>query len=72
MLDARNLPGESMEDVFLADPDFVIVSGGQTGADRAALDWAIECSVRHGGWCPRGRKTEDGVLPDLYMLRETP
>jgi hypothetical protein len=61
-----------MEDVFLADPAFIIVSGGQTGADRAALDWATEYGVRHGGWCPRGRKTEDGVLSDLYMLRETP
>lgn len=48
-----------------------IISGGQTGADRAALDWAIRNDVPHGGWCPRGRKAEDGVLPAKYELRET-
>src|SRR3990170_1498194 len=47
-----------------------IVSGGQTGADRAALDWAIRNGVPHGGWCPRGRTAEDGVLPAKYELRE--
>jgi len=61
-----------MEDVFLAGDGFMLVSGGQTGADRAALDWAIEHGVRHGGWCPKGRKTEDGVLPERYRLQETP
>jgi hypothetical protein len=35
------------------------------------VDWAIEEGVRHGGWCPRGRRTEDGPLPDFYRLRET-
>jgi hypothetical protein len=49
-----------------------VVSGGQTGADRAALDWAIARAVPHGGWCPKGRRAEDGVLPDRYRLRETP
>ena len=49
-----------------------IVSGGQTGADRAALDWAIFHDLPHGGWCPNGRKAEDGVLPDQYQLTETP
>jgi hypothetical protein len=49
-----------------------IVSGGQTGADRAALDFAIEHGIRHGGWCPRGRFAEDGPLPTYYELRETP
>lgn len=48
-----------------------IVSGGQTGADRAALDAAIELGIPHGGWCPRGRKAEDGVIPEIYQLRET-
>lgn len=48
-----------------------IISGGQTGADRGALDAAIECVVEHGGWCPRGRKAEDGRIPDRYDLRET-
>jgi len=49
-----------------------IVSGGQTGADRAALDWAIEHRVDHGGWCPRGRKAEDGAIAQRYRLAETP
>ena len=39
-----------------------IVSGGQTGSDRAALDWAIFHDLPHGGWCPKGRKAEDGTL----------
>ncbi len=49
-----------------------IVSGGQTGADRAALDWAIAHKVPHGGWCPQGRKAEDGVIHICYNLTETP
>ncbi len=49
-----------------------IVSGGQTGADRAALDFAIAHGIAHGGWCPRGRLAEDGPLPPRYQLRETP
>ncbi|MVW64202.1 hypothetical protein GPY61_30160 [Massilia sp. NEAU-DD11] len=61
-----------MDEVFLVGDGFTLVSGGQSGADRAALDWAIERGLRHGGWCPRGRKTEDGVLPERYLLRETP
>jgi hypothetical protein len=49
-----------------------IVSGGQTGVDRAALAWAIRNAVPHGGWCPRDRWSEDGPIPDVYHLRETP
>jgi Circularly permutated YpsA SLOG family len=49
-----------------------IISGGQTGADRGALDFAIECGLPHGGWCPRGRSAEDGPIPARYELRETP
>ena len=49
-----------------------IISGGQTGADRAALDWAIANNIQQGDWCPAGRRAEDGVIPDLYCLRETP
>jgi hypothetical protein len=49
-----------------------IVSGGQTGADRAALDFAIEHSIPHEGWCPRGRLAEDGPIAARYHLRETP
>src|SRR5687768_1765349 len=48
-----------------------IISGGQTGADRAALDFAIAHGLGHGGWCPRGRRAEDGPIPDRYRLRET-
>ena len=49
-----------------------IVSGGQTGADRAGLDAAIALGIPHGGWCPRGRRAEDGRIPDRYLLTETP
>lgn len=52
--------------------DFKIVSGGQTGADMAALDWAIDAGIPHGGWCPKGRLTEDGELDERYALIETP
>ena len=48
-----------------------IVSGGQTGVDRAALDVAIFLDIPHGGWCPQGRRAEDGSIPDTYVLRET-
>ncbi len=48
-----------------------IVSGGQTGADRAALDWAIACGIPHGGWCPPGREAEDGAIDPRYQLTET-
>lgn len=49
-----------------------IVSGGQTGADRAALDAALSIGVPCGGWCPKGRKSEDGKVPDKYPLKEHP
>jgi hypothetical protein len=49
-----------------------IVSGGQTGVDRAALDVALELGLEVSGWCPKGRRTEDGSLPWRYPLRETP
>lgn len=48
-----------------------IISGGQTGADRAALDGAIEFGIPHGGWVPRGRMTEAGKLPERYVMQET-
>jgi hypothetical protein len=51
---------------------FEIISGGQTGADRASLDWAIANSVPHGGWCPKGRRAEDGPIDAKYQLQETP
>jgi hypothetical protein len=49
-----------------------IVSGGQTGADRGGLDAAIHLGFPHGGWCPKGRIAEDGVIPEHYRLKETP
>jgi len=52
-------------------PPTRIVSGGQTGADRAALDWAVAQELPHGGWVPRGRRAEDGIVPESYRLRET-
>ncbi len=48
-----------------------IVSGGQTGVDRAALDAALAISFPCGGWCPHGRRAEDGVIPLDYPLKET-
>ena len=47
-----------------------IISGGQTGADRGGLNAAIHCDLPHGGWCPRGRKAEDGIIPHEYHLTE--
>ena len=47
-----------------------IVSGGQTGVDRAALDAALELDFPCGGWCPRGRMAEDGAIPESYPLDE--
>lgn len=48
-----------------------IISGGQTGADRAGLDVALALGLSHGGWCPRGRRSEKGLIPHLYELKET-
>lgn len=48
-----------------------IVSGGQTGVDRGALEAAISLKIEHGGWCPKGRLAEDGVIPRRYRLRQT-
>jgi len=47
-----------------------IISGGQTGADRAGLDFAIEAGLEHGGFVPRGRRAEDGRIPGRYQLTE--
>jgi len=49
---------------------FKIISGGQTGVDRAALDVALEFNIPCGGWCPRGRRAEDGTIDLKYPLQE--
>lgn len=49
-----------------------LISGGQTGADRAALDVALALDIPHGGWVPRGRRAEDGPLDARYQMQETP
>lgn len=49
-----------------------IISGGQTGVDRGALDAAVDAGLDHGGWCPPGRSCEDGRIPARYFLMETP
>lgn len=49
-----------------------VISGGQTGVDRAALDWAMGAGIAHGGACPVGRLADDGVIPARYQLVELP
>jgi hypothetical protein len=49
-----------------------IISAGQTGADRAALDVAIKLHIPHGGWVPKGRIAADGQLPEKYELQGMP
>lgn len=51
--------------------DLRVISGGQTGVDRAALDVALARGVPCGGWCPAGRRAEDGPIPDRYPLKTT-
>ena len=48
-----------------------IISGGQTGVDRGGLDAALEAGIDHGGFCPLGRRAEDGLIPELYQLTES-
>lgn len=55
-----------------SNPSIMIISGGQTGADQAALDAAIAMGLDHGGWLPKGRRTEIGPLPLHYRLKELP
>ena len=49
----------------------IIISGGQAGTDRAALDFAIKYGLCSSGWCPKGRLAEDGIIADKYPLKET-
>lgn len=56
----------------LSSPVRKITSGGQTGVDRAALDWAMANGLAHGRWCPKGRCAEDGAIDHRYQLTEVP
>jgi hypothetical protein len=53
------------------NPVAKIISGGQTGVDRGALEAAIQLGIPHGGWCPHGRLAEDGVIDPRFQLQET-
>lgn len=55
-----------------AGPVRKLISGGQSGVDRAALDVGLELDYEVGGWCPAGRWAEDGEIDERYPLRETP
>jgi hypothetical protein len=61
-----------MNEKYAVPPGFKVVSGGQSGADQAGLDWAIAHGLPHGGWCPKGRRSEDGPIGIQYQLIETP
>lgn len=54
----------------MSEPGLRVVSGAQTGVDRAALDVALDAGLLTGGWVPRGRLAEDGRVPDRYPVRE--
>ncbi len=55
----------------MQNAELKIISGGQTGVDRAALDFALENNIPCGGRCPKGRPAEDGIIPSKYPLIET-
>jgi len=61
-----------MTDIVVQQTMLFVMSGAQTGADRAGLDWAISRGLSYGGWCPKGRRSEDGTIPEHYLLSETP
>jgi hypothetical protein len=61
-----------MSDVFMAGDGFMLILGGRSGAELAALDWAIAHGIRYGGWCPHGQKTWEGGRLDSYQLLEAP
>ena len=60
-----------MRRCFAEDLMIKIISGAQTGVDRAALDVALDLNLSHGGWCPKGRLAEDGIIDAKYQLQET-
>lgn len=60
------------DNIIESPSPLTIISGGQTGVDRAALDSALEFGIPHAGWCPHGRRAEDGPISADYFLRESP
>ena len=56
--------------IMIIKKDITIISGGQTGVDRAALDVALELGISCGGWCPEGRLAEDGAIAQHYPVKE--
>ena len=68
----KRLRGSPQADGRLRVLALKIISGGQSGVDRAALDVASALGIEHGGWCPKGRWAEDGPIGSNYSLIETP
>ena len=61
-----------MAEQYVVSCGIKMISGGQSGADRAGLDWAIDRGVAHGGWCPKGSKSKKGLIDPRYALTATP
>lgn len=59
-----------MKTTTKSTPQYTIISSGQSGADRGGLDAAIELGMAYGGTCPKGRKSDDGLIPPRYRLHE--